>query len=769
MRRALYIGIAIVGILLALVAGLFGVLQTGFARDQMRHWIASATAGTSTQVQLAAIEGLVPFDMTFAGLRLSDRDGTWLTADRISMAWSPGALLSGRLQVDEIAAGAIDMLRTPAPARTQEPTEPGPLIPELPIGIDLRRLSVERLALAAAILGEPAALSVMAHARLGDVGDGLSASLSLRQLSGRTGTAQVDLAYQPEQDTLSLNGKVEEPQGGVLGRLLGLRQGSDLRVAMAGEGPLADWRGRMSATLDSQALLDLNADIEGRESHTVDFALHVAPDALLPDQVRPLVGGGVNAKGKITIPPAARSIGVSAFSLQSAAGELSASGVLGLHEPGDLAVTLALADSKPFAALVPDVAWSAAGMQARLQGTVDAPHVTGDLTVQNLAAADMRVGAGKLALDADAGQGLDHPIGIHADLSLSDLASPDTRLTALLSQGVQFALAGSVDRAGTIAADKLDLRAGALTLAGSGQAEKWGAAGRKADIALAIADIAAIATPMGVPAKGAAKISLKLEPGAQGDRLEVNGTTDALSLGQRILDRLLGPSPNLHLALEGTVPQTITITTAQFAGAKARLDAQGGIADRKLDLKFTGLLDDLRAIDPAISGKVTMAGAVQGTFDAPSAAVTLASPAIGLAGHSAQNLNVSTTATDLLTKPQIQLDGTASLDKLPARVAASVSVEGERIAAQKLALALGKSRITGDVAMVKSLLSGKLMLDAPDLAEIAPLAGTDMSGALSAALALDGAKNQQSAQLTASGHNISATDTLKIEGLDLKA
>src|ERR1051325_1127937 len=197
MRRALYVGLGLVGVLLVLVAGSFGVLQTGFARDHVRQWIARTTAGSTTQVQLDAIEGLVPFDMRFTGLRLSDGDGTWLTVDRLSVAWSPGALLSGRLQVDEVAASAIDMLRAPAPAQTPASTELGPHIPELPVAIDLRRLSIGRLALAAAILGEPAALSVTAHARLGDVGDGLSASLSLQQLSGYTGNAQIDLAYQP--------------------------------------------------------------------------------------------------------------------------------------------------------------------------------------------------------------------------------------------------------------------------------------------------------------------------------------------------------------------------------------------------------------------------------------------------------------------------------------------------------------------------------------------------------------------------------------------
>jgi len=90
-RIAIYIGLSVIGILLALVAGLFGVLQTGYARDQLRQRIADATAGSSTAVQLDAIEGVVPFDMQLVGLRLSDRVGTWLTADRVSLAWSPSA------------------------------------------------------------------------------------------------------------------------------------------------------------------------------------------------------------------------------------------------------------------------------------------------------------------------------------------------------------------------------------------------------------------------------------------------------------------------------------------------------------------------------------------------------------------------------------------------------------------------------------------------------------------------------------------------------
>src|SRR5688500_3129149 len=236
-RIALIVGLSVVGVLLALVAGLFALLQTGYARDQLRQRIADATAGSSTEIHLDAIEGLVPFDMQLVGLRLSDRDGTWATADRISLSWSPSALLAGRLQVDALTAGTIDVARTPAAEQAQEPEEPGPLIPELPITIDLRRLSVDRVALAAPILGEPAALSLEARAQLGEIADGLSASLNVQQLEGNAGTAVIDLAYRPDDDFLKLNADVEEPQGGVLARLLGLPQRSDFRIALNGEGP----------------------------------------------------------------------------------------------------------------------------------------------------------------------------------------------------------------------------------------------------------------------------------------------------------------------------------------------------------------------------------------------------------------------------------------------------------------------------------------------------------------------------------------------------
>jgi translocation and assembly module TamB len=768
-RIALTIGLSVVGVLLALVVGLFALLQTGYARDQLRQQVADATAGSSTEVHLDAIEGLVPFDMQLVGLRLSDRDGTWATADRISLSWSPSALLAGRLQVDALTAGTIDVARAPAVEQVQEPEEPGPLIPELPIAIDLRRLSVDRVALAAPILGEPAALSLEARAQLGEIADGVTASLQVQQLEGNTGTAAIEIVYRPDDDFLKLQADVAEPQGGVLGRLLGLPQGSDFRIALAGEGPLDAWQGRMNATLDGTPLLDLTASIAGRETRTIGFTLRAAPDPLLPDNVRPLVAGGVDAKGALGIMPGVAAVQVSEFSATSAAGRVTATGRLGLSEPGDLAATIVLADSRPFSALAPDVTWLGATLHARLQGTINAPHVTADVTAQDLAAAEFQVGTSRLNLDATAEQGLEQPIGIRADLTLSALASPDPRLDTLLSDGVRLNVAGNLDRTGTLVAERIDLRAQGLVLSGSARAEQWGARARVADATLAIADLGAIGGPFGFQGKGAADVALKLDTGAAGDRLEVKGSTRALSLGQPIVDRLLGESPTLHLAVEGKVPEAMTITVAQIAGAKARLDAHGTVTDRNLNLGFAAGVDDAAALDPALRGALAVDGTVTGTMDTPAVAAELNAPSLRVADRAVDHLKLSTKATDLLAAPKIALDGAAMIDRLPATVAASVQVEGEQVAARNLALTLGKSKLTGDLAMAGSLLTGKLALNAADLKQFESLAGLPLSGALSADITLDAAKGRQSAHLTAKGRSIAAGEAFRTAGLDATA
>ena len=394
-------------------------------------------------------------------------------------------------------------------------------------------------------------------------------------------------------------------------------------------------KGRMASTLDGQPLVDLTAEIGGRDVRTIAFNLRAVPDPLLPENIRPLIAGGVDAKGTLGIKPGGGTIQVTEFSARSAAGSVTASGVLGLSEPGDLAATITVADSRAFATLVPDVTWSGATLQARLQGTVNAPHVTADLTAQNLAAAEFRVGTSKLNLDASAEQGFEQPIGIRADLTLSALASPDPRLETLLADGVRLNVEGSVDQAGTLVAERVDLRRAGTRALGLGDGRRNGAPRRAPPTRRStIADLGAVGAPFGFNGKGAADIALKLDTTRGRRSAGGDGAAPALCrLASRSWTGFWGRSPTLHLALEGKVPDAMTIETAQVAGAKARLDAHGTVADRNIDLGFTASVDDAAALDPAVRGQITLDGTVDGTMDAPAVVAELNAPSLRVADH----------------------------------------------------------------------------------------------------------------------------------------
>ena len=101
MRRGLRISAWIVGSLLTVIVALVAAV-----------WIAGSTAGgrvliersitrfSAGHVQLSGLSGSFPAAIDLARLQLADEHGVWLTAERISLRWSPLALLARHLKVD---------------------------------------------------------------------------------------------------------------------------------------------------------------------------------------------------------------------------------------------------------------------------------------------------------------------------------------------------------------------------------------------------------------------------------------------------------------------------------------------------------------------------------------------------------------------------------------------------------------------------------------------------------------------------------------------
>ena len=108
MRRALKISAWAMGAaaLLALLLG--GTVFIAGNTDSGRAMIERMTLRlTSGHVALSGLNGSFPQRLTLEHLQLSDYRGVWLTAEKVSVDWSPFALLGRRIRVEPRRVAAL--------------------------------------------------------------------------------------------------------------------------------------------------------------------------------------------------------------------------------------------------------------------------------------------------------------------------------------------------------------------------------------------------------------------------------------------------------------------------------------------------------------------------------------------------------------------------------------------------------------------------------------------------------------------------------------
>ena len=211
MRRALKISAWTLGTLVLLLVVFAGaVLMVGNTRGG-RALIERLTARfTDGQVQLSGLSGSFPAALDLTRLQLSDRRGVWLVAERISLRWSPAALLSRHVLVDSLNVGRLYIERQPIP-KDDKPSHPVS-IPHT----DLSQLSVDTLQLGPELAGAPVSLVAHGSAHLRSLNEA-TAQLSA-QRSGGVGDYELQLQFNPARMEGTL--KVLEPANGPLENIL---------------------------------------------------------------------------------------------------------------------------------------------------------------------------------------------------------------------------------------------------------------------------------------------------------------------------------------------------------------------------------------------------------------------------------------------------------------------------------------------------------------------------------------------------------------------
>lgn len=197
-------------------------------------------SGAGRQIAIRGFSGALSSTAQIEELTIADDQGVWFTARGIVLNWSRLALLTGRVQVSEFAAGEIILARTPVTEETAPSPEAAPFsLPNLPVSINIDSLRIDRLEIGEPVFGIANVSRATGSANLSG-GEG-ALSLRLERTDGQRGVFNIAGSYANSTGQLAVNLELDEGPGGIVTTLAGLPGAPALTLSIAGEGPIDDF------------------------------------------------------------------------------------------------------------------------------------------------------------------------------------------------------------------------------------------------------------------------------------------------------------------------------------------------------------------------------------------------------------------------------------------------------------------------------------------------------------------------------------------------
>ena len=590
-----------------------GILQ-GFLEDNL------SDAGRTVRIE--GFAGALSRRATVEAITIADRDGVWLEIENAVLDWNRGQLFSGVLDIEELSATQITLFRPPvAEESLPQPEASGFSLPELPVSIQVGRLSVARLVLGEALLGQAAELRLNGSASLANRQG--ETAIEVVRIDGSEGAVRLSGSFSNVSDVLSIDLDVSEGPGGIAASLLGLPGTPAIALQIAGEDPISDFRadialqtdgarrlaGQVVLSQDDDAAQRFAAELGGDIRPLVDDQYH----AFLGSDVRLVTRGAQSADGRLTL---------ETLSLQSEALDLQ--GALALNADGwpeRLSLTGEITSGAAETILLP-----LSGPEARVRSvdlTLGYDAASGD--TWQLAAVLDRFTRDGLALETAeiTGEGRLRPgletVNGRLDLALAGIDPADAALAAAigseLSGGLSFDWQkGAPLRLTEMALAGADYRlSGDLEAAGiEGQVEL----GLTLDARLDAQDLARFASLTGQDLEGVAALSLsgQVFPVSGAFDLQVAGETQDLALGIAQLDPLIAGETELALdAVRDT--GGLRLRGLDLQSAAARITAAGSVATGASDLEYSLRLVNLGDVITGADGPAALEGTATQTGD----------------------------------------------------------------------------------------------------------------------------------------------------------
>ena len=241
-------------------------------------------------------------DVSISDIVLSDRAGPWLKIDKVRLIWSRLALMSCRLEVDQLTIGHMQFLRRPLPSEAPPPppdnATPQPILPQLPVKVIVKQFAIQELSLGEPVIGVAARLDVSGKATLGPPSEGLDLTLASRRLDA-PGEFKALMTYVPPR-TSSRSASIPTSRPAASSASRQSSRPAASRLAFNGAGPLDNF----TAKLDFSAGPDVWAKGEvvvARQDagRRLTLDLNSQLEGMTPPIIRPVFAGETTLKGNL--------------------------------------------------------------------------------------------------------------------------------------------------------------------------------------------------------------------------------------------------------------------------------------------------------------------------------------------------------------------------------------------------------------------------------------------------------------------------------------
>jgi len=267
--------------------------DAGFVASFLQEQLSSV----GREVRIFGFSGALSSRATIQELTIADDDGVWLILRGAVLDWNRSALLRRQVEINELAAEEIILVRRPRPGPEEITPEAQEFrLPELPVSLRVGTLDVDRVEIGEDLFGEEAVVTLEGSAQL--AGGAGEADLTIARIDGAEGALRLTGAFDNASRVLSLDLSLQEEEDGIAANLLGLLGRPALDLELEGTGPLSDFAADITLATDDVTRLVGQVGIASPVDATpprTDFRAQLGGDlaALLAPEFQPFFGDGI--------------------------------------------------------------------------------------------------------------------------------------------------------------------------------------------------------------------------------------------------------------------------------------------------------------------------------------------------------------------------------------------------------------------------------------------------------------------------------------------